>query len=111
MTVAAISCTGSPPWPRRSWLSPGFGVLGGKRISASPIGGVGPGRGQQRHVVVDRRVGHAEADRYPVEERRIGGTRLRVPSEVLADLEDELVHAPAQLPFFDQRRVGSPFGV
>src|SRR5215210_5162682 len=85
MTVDEISCIGSPPGPRRSWLFPGFGVL--------------------------RRVGHAEADCHPVEERRVGRARLRLPRKVLAYLEDELVHAPAQLPFLDERRVGPSLGV
>src|SRR5215204_2021504 len=109
MTVDAISCTGIPPWPRRSWLFPG--VVGGKRISASPVRSVGPGRGQQRHVVVGRRVGHAEADCHPVEERRVSRARLRLPRKVLANPENELVLAPAQLSFLDQRRVGSSLGV
>ncbi len=40
--------------------------------SAPAIGGIAPGRNQQRHMVVRARVGDAEADRHEIEEWRIG---------------------------------------
>src|ERR671929_1124130 len=79
--------------------------------SASPVGAVGPGGGQERYVVVGRRVGDTKTDRHPFEEGRVGGPRFRLPGEVFADLEDDLVQPAAQLVFGEQRRVGPPVGV
>ena len=50
-------------------------------------------------MVVDRRVGDTEADRYPAEEGRVGGTRLRLPGEVPAYFEDELSPGSYELVF------------
>src|SRR5215213_1767008 len=56
-------------------------------ILAPSVSAVGPGGGQERHVIVRLRVGDAEPNRHPVEEGRVGRTSLRLPGEVLTDVE------------------------
>src|SRR4051812_5456665 len=78
-----------------------------KGQSAPAIGAVRPGRDEQRHVVMRRGMGDAEANRYEIEERRL----VWLSPEVVAYREYELVLARAQVPAADQRLVGAAVGV
>src|SRR5687768_8261546 len=72
-------------------------------MSASSISGVAPGRAEQRHVVVLRRVRDLEAKRDQIEKPR----RL----EIFPDVEHQLIGASAEALAFEQRRLGAPVGV
>src|SRR5437763_548556 len=67
---------------RGSWPGAPRPCLNGQG-SAAAVGAVGPGRDEQRHVVVGVRVGDPEADGHAVEEV--------AAAEVVADGEHELV--------------------
>src|SRR3712207_4435515 len=73
------------------------------RASTSSVRAVGPGRDEQGDVVVGVGVGYAEPDRDAPEERRL--RQVRAPGEVPGDVEDDLVHADAELPLPEQGRV------
>src|SRR5688572_19406986 len=60
--------------------------------SAAAVGGIAPGRGEQRHVVVRLRIRDADADHDRGEEGRIGqGDTLA--AEIRLEVEGELVTA------------------
>ena len=79
------------------------------RASAA-ISRIGPGRGEQRHVVVGLGLGDRKADRHDVEERR-PARRHALRGKIGADVEGDLVAADAQRPPGDKRRVGASIGV
>src|SRR5262249_42700488 len=78
--------------------------------SAAAIGGVAPGRNEQRHVVVALRFGDRESDGHDVEEWRItlGGLQAR---EIIAHMETQLVTPDRQRPLADQRRIGAAVAI
>src|SRR4051794_41800330 len=84
------------PWPLAQSSTP---MCCPKGQLAAAVRAVGPGGDEQRHVVVRRRVGDAEADRHEVEERRL----VRLGAEVVPDREHELVLARVQGAAADQR--------
>src|SRR5215212_8446565 len=83
-------------------------ALAPRPTSTPAVGAVGPGGGQERHVVVGRGVGDAETNRHTPEKGRVGEPFFR---EVLADVEHYLVHTAFQLAGAEQRGVGAAVGV
>src|SRR3712207_5006392 len=91
----------SPSSRTLSWISsevtsivPASGViatnsssLNRSPASVSPVGAVGPRGGEERYMIVGRRVGDAETDGHPPEEGWVGDAQLRCV--VLAYVEDE----------------------
>src|SRR5262245_35392508 len=74
--------------------------------SAAAIGGVAPGRNEQRHVVVALRFGDREPDGHDVEEWRITLEGLQA-REIIADMERKLVTPERLRRPAHQRRIGA----
>src|SRR5688572_29405017 len=77
---------------------------------AATVGGVGPGRGQERDMVVGVRIRDAKADGYSVQK---WDRRVRPPdrSEIVSQAEDELVDPGAQRVAGQEGTVGSTLGI
>src|ERR1044071_372105 len=72
-------------------------------LSTPSVCRVAPGRAQERHVIVRRRVRDRKPDRHYVEEPLAG--------EVRADVEHELISPGAEGRSLQERRIGAPVAV
>jgi len=71
-------------------------------ISAAAVGLVGPGRDDQRHVVVLRGIRYAEPDRHPIQKRS------SLYLEVVTDVKDQLIPPGPKFVLREQRGIGTP---
>src|SRR5687768_5612281 len=75
-------------------------------LLAPSVRAVGPGRHQQRHVIVRALVVYAEADRYLSQKRDLRNGET-LPLEVIPHEEDDLVQTLLKLTLSDKRAVGA----
>src|SRR5579859_5286930 len=74
--------------------------------STSSIGTVGPGRGQEWHVIMGVGISDAEPHRDAIQEGRLRGCDL-LGGEIVTDSKDQLIDARDQLIVSQQRDCGA----
>src|SRR4051794_28788441 len=78
--------------------------------STASVGGIAPGRDEERNVVLPVGLGDGEADRDEIEEWRVGRIRSDGP-EIGPHIENELISARAEGLSAQERRIRPPIGV